>query len=293
MTTRRSRTAKPSSSPQTTRTRRGRSSPSSRPVQRRASSSANSSRSRGSAPRRRRPSGMRASTRSRTSGGRPRTSSPRSGGSPGRSPRTSRSTSIPASRGTRNVQVTPPLPIDSDEGVPRQGDVPDGPLSKAALREGDRCRGRGAGPRDSDERPRQQARSPETADYDRVRGGGLARRGDEQPRPSQGGNRVSASETDLRRAVTILDQYRAQLESLQRQQEVLSLSLEELMRAKETLSRFQKAGKEAEILVPVGANAFVFGQVADASRALIGIGSDVVLKEPIPKAVERLDGRIR
>jgi len=104
---------------------------------------------------------------------------------------------------------------------------------------------------------------------------------------------VSASETDLRRAVTILDQYRAQLESLQRQQEVLSLSLEELMRAKETLSRYQKAGKEAEILVPVGANAFVFGKVADASRALIGIGSDVVLKEPIPKAVERLDGRIR
>ena len=104
---------------------------------------------------------------------------------------------------------------------------------------------------------------------------------------------MSASETELRRAVTILDQYRAQLESLQRQQEVLSLSLEELMRAKETMARYKKAGKGSEILVPVGANAFLFGEVADPDRALIGIGSDVLLDEPIPKAVERLDARIR
>src|SRR6266511_3381867 len=104
---------------------------------------------------------------------------------------------------------------------------------------------------------------------------------------------MSAPDAELRRAVTILDQYRAQLESLQRQQEVLALSLEELMRAKETMSRYRKAGKGAEVLVPVGANAFLFGQVADAGKVLIGIGSDVLLEEPIPKAMERLDARIR
>ena len=104
---------------------------------------------------------------------------------------------------------------------------------------------------------------------------------------------MSVSETELRRAVTVLDQYRAQLENLQRQQEVIALSLEELMRAKETMSRYRKAGDAAEILVPVGANAFLFGKVDDPERAIIGIGSDLLVEEPIPKATERLEGRIK
>jgi len=104
---------------------------------------------------------------------------------------------------------------------------------------------------------------------------------------------VSVSETELRRAVSVLDQYRAQLETFQRQQEVLSLSLEELLRAKETMTRYQKAGKGAEVLFPIGANAFLFGTAASPDEAIIGIGSDLLVQESIPKAVERLDGRIK
>jgi prefoldin alpha subunit len=104
---------------------------------------------------------------------------------------------------------------------------------------------------------------------------------------------VSVSETELRRAVTVLDQYRAQLEMFQRQQEVLSLSLEELLRAKETMTRYRKAGKGAEVLFPIGANAFLFGTSANPDQTIIGIGSDLLVQEPIPKAVERLDERIK
>ena len=104
---------------------------------------------------------------------------------------------------------------------------------------------------------------------------------------------MSVSETELRRAVAVLDQYRAQLETLQRQQEMLSLSLEELMRAKETMTRYRQAGKGAEVLFPIGANAFLFGKIADPEQSIIGIGSDLLIQEPIPKAVERLDGRIK
>jgi prefoldin alpha subunit len=103
---------------------------------------------------------------------------------------------------------------------------------------------------------------------------------------------VSLSEAELRRAVAVLDQTRAQLESLQRQQEVLSLSLEELLRAKETITRYAQAGKGAEVLVPVGANAFLFGRVGDPDHAIVGIGSDLLVQEPIPRAIERLNARI-
>ncbi len=104
---------------------------------------------------------------------------------------------------------------------------------------------------------------------------------------------MSVSDAEFRRAISSLDTYKAQLENLQKQQELLGLSMEELMRARETMSRYEKAGKGAQILVPIGGNAFLFGQITDAENAIMGIGSDVLVEEGIAKAVERLDGRIK
>ena len=104
---------------------------------------------------------------------------------------------------------------------------------------------------------------------------------------------MTVSETELRRALSVLDQYRAQFDALQRQQELLTLSLEELMRARETMSRYQQAGKGAPILMPIGGNTFLFGQIADEERTIVGIGSDLLVEETIPAAVERFEGRIK
>ncbi len=104
---------------------------------------------------------------------------------------------------------------------------------------------------------------------------------------------MTASEAELRRGLAVLDQYREQLETLAQQQEIVRVSLEEHMRAKETLLRYQQAGKGAEVLMPVGANAFVVAEVKDATKAFVGVGSDVVLFDDIPKQLERLDVRIK
>lgn len=104
---------------------------------------------------------------------------------------------------------------------------------------------------------------------------------------------MSAPEAELRRGLAVLDQYREQLEALAQQQEIVRVSLEEHLRAKETLQRYQQAGKGAEVLVPVGANAFVVAEVRDPAKAFVGVGSDVVLFDEIPKQIERLDARIK
>ncbi len=104
---------------------------------------------------------------------------------------------------------------------------------------------------------------------------------------------MTGSEADLRRGLAVLDQYREQLEALAQQQEIVRVSLEEHMRAKETLLRYKEAGKGAEVLVPVGANAFLVAEVKDADKAFVGVGSDVILFDDIPKQVERLDARIK
>ena len=104
---------------------------------------------------------------------------------------------------------------------------------------------------------------------------------------------MSASEADLRRAIAVLDQYRAQIDVLQRQAEVVQLGLEENLRARETAARYREAGPDTEVLVPIGGNVFLVAQVKDPERALVGIGSDVVVQESIPTAVERLEARVR
>jgi len=104
---------------------------------------------------------------------------------------------------------------------------------------------------------------------------------------------MSASETDLRRGLAVLEYYRAQVESLTQQQEIVRVSLEDHLRARETLLRYQKAGKGAEVLVPVGANSFLVAEVRDPERAYVGIGSDLVVFDTIPAQLERLEARIK
>ncbi len=104
---------------------------------------------------------------------------------------------------------------------------------------------------------------------------------------------MSTSESELRRGLAVLDQYREQLEGLAQQQEIVRVSLEEHMRARETLLRYQQAGKGSEVLVPVGANAFLVAEAKEADKAFVGIGSDLIVYDEIPKQLERLDARIK
>ena len=104
---------------------------------------------------------------------------------------------------------------------------------------------------------------------------------------------MSAPEADLRRGLAVLDQYREQIEALGQQQEIVRASLEEHMRARETLSRLKEAGADAEILVPLGANAFAVASARDVEKAYVGIGSDLVVFDEIGRQLERLDARIK
>lgn len=102
-----------------------------------------------------------------------------------------------------------------------------------------------------------------------------------------------SSDGELRRAAANLELVRAQMENLGRQEELLRLTLEEIGRARETLARTQDSKKGAELLMPVGANSFVFGSLRDAGRVIVGIGSDVAIELPTGEAIGRLDARVK
>jgi len=104
---------------------------------------------------------------------------------------------------------------------------------------------------------------------------------------------VSTPETELRRNLAVLDQYREQVEAFAQQQEIVRISLEEHMRARETLLRYREAGEAAEILVPVGANSFVVVASKDVGKAFVSIGSDLLVHDDVDRQLERLDARIK
>lgn len=101
------------------------------------------------------------------------------------------------------------------------------------------------------------------------------------------------AEEELRTTVATLQRYQAQIEAYARQEEVLRVTLEEFMRARETLARYREAGAGAEVLVPVGANSFVYAEVRRPDRVIVGIGSNVSVEQDVPAALEKMDARIQ
>src|SRR5207245_7434181 len=138
---------------------------------------------------------------------------------------------------------------------------------------GTRRGGRGGCPREAPLDPRQPARrAPQIRVHRRP---GRGRQGPSERSRGEvraGGGRVSLGETDLRRGMAVLDQYREQIEALAQQQEIVRISLEEHMRARETLTRYQEAGKGAGALVPVGAQSFLVPESKHVNKASVAIG---------------------
>lgn len=99
------------------------------------------------------------------------------------------------------------------------------------------------------------------------------------------------NEQELRQAMSTLELFRAQLESIAENQQLIQISLEELGRARETLNQFQKAKEGDELLVPIGGNSFVFAKVATNAKAIVGIGTGISVEKSMDEAVKTMDDR--
>jgi prefoldin alpha subunit len=101
------------------------------------------------------------------------------------------------------------------------------------------------------------------------------------------------NEQELRQAMSALEIFRAQLESIAENQQLIQMSLEELGRARETLNQYQKAADGDELLVPIGGNSFVFAKVASNAKAIVGIGTGVSVEKPMEDAIKTMDDRAK
>lgn len=100
-------------------------------------------------------------------------------------------------------------------------------------------------------------------------------------------------EKDVEQAMYTIEQLKQQVENMNRQRQMIMISLEEHMRARLTLGENSKETSDHEILVPLGANTFMYAKTTNNEKVLIGIGADVVIEDTVPSAMEKLDTTIK
>jgi prefoldin alpha subunit len=104
---------------------------------------------------------------------------------------------------------------------------------------------------------------------------------------------TEVTEQQVQEDLMRLDAYRSQLNALVQQHQILSASRQEHLRARESLDGVDRAPADSELLLPLGAEAFVRGSVDRAAPVLVGIGSGIVVEMERPKVVELLSERLK
>ena len=99
-------------------------------------------------------------------------------------------------------------------------------------------------------------------------------------------------EGDIQNLLSILQNTREQAEELRTQSELLRISLEEHRTAIDTLESYKDVKEGHEVLVPVGANAFIFANSSGTKTAVTELGAGLSAALPIEVAVEKLRKRI-
>jgi prefoldin alpha subunit len=98
-------------------------------------------------------------------------------------------------------------------------------------------------------------------------------------------------ERKLRQIMTEVEAHRGQIEDLSRQMQYAEGKIIELNSALVSLDSIKHAEKGKNILVPIGADAFIHAELADVKKVIIGIGADMSIEESVEGAEKQLKGK--
>jgi len=99
-------------------------------------------------------------------------------------------------------------------------------------------------------------------------------------------------ESDLRENMMRLETAKAQLEGLSKQQELIQLAIEEHVKARETVKSLAKSSAGEELMIPVGADSYIYAKATEKKEVVIGVGSGVSIQRNAEEAEKILDTRV-
>ncbi|MEM0343414.1 MAG: prefoldin subunit alpha [Thermoplasmata archaeon] len=100
------------------------------------------------------------------------------------------------------------------------------------------------------------------------------------------------NERQFNQDISLLENARAQLDALIKQQQLIQLAIEEHVRARETIKALAKGSPGDEVLVPIGADSYIHARVSDNRNAIVGVGSGTSIRRTPEEAEKIMDSKI-
>lgn len=97
---------------------------------------------------------------------------------------------------------------------------------------------------------------------------------------------------ELARYMALIENYKEQLNSLERQHQYLQAALTDYMKAKMTVEQLSKADDGADVLLPIGGSTFVNATAKSTSKVLFDLGGGIVAEKTSDEAIKKIDQRI-
>lgn len=97
---------------------------------------------------------------------------------------------------------------------------------------------------------------------------------------------------ELARYMTIIEQYKEQMSSLEMQISYVQSAILDYNKAKFTIEQLSKTEKNSEILLPIGGSSFIYAKISNTSSVLFDIGAGIITEKQNSDAITRIDKRI-
>ncbi|MBR2255359.1 MAG: prefoldin subunit alpha [Candidatus Methanomethylophilaceae archaeon] len=100
---------------------------------------------------------------------------------------------------------------------------------------------------------------------------------------------MKLNDSELRQAMALLENYKARMDALSRQVQILRVSLQEVNLALDTLKVFKDAQEGEEIAVPIGATSYINVKVSSNKNVIVDVGSGISLEKTPEQSIEYME----
>lgn len=100
-----------------------------------------------------------------------------------------------------------------------------------------------------------------------------------------------SDEEELRKLLTVYQQYQAQVEIIARELGLAQINLEGVERASLAIETMKRSDLGREMLVPIGGGSFVHAKLGDTDKVVVNVGAGVSIEKTAADAKEIMDKR--
>jgi prefoldin alpha subunit len=97
---------------------------------------------------------------------------------------------------------------------------------------------------------------------------------------------------ELTRYMSIIEQYKEQISSLETQISYVQAAILDYNKAKITIEQLLKTDKNSDVLLPIGGSSFIYAKVINPSSVLFDIGAGIITEKQNNDAISKIEKRI-